>query len=62
MSSITRAESFMLMEYVMRYPGAYLREERNYIKGICGHEFSASSVRRCVKRRSFTHQKKGKST
>ena len=44
MSSITRAASFMLMEYVMRYPGAYLREAINYIEGICGREFSASSV------------------
>ena len=39
MSSITRAESFMLMEYVMRYPGAYLKEAINYIEGICGREF-----------------------
>ena len=59
MSSITRGESFMLMEYVMRYPGAYLREAINYIEGICGREFSASSVWRCLKfkRRSFTRRK-----
>ena len=44
MSSITRAASFMLMEYVMRYPGAYLREAINFIEGICGRKFSASSV------------------
>ena len=48
MSSITTGESFMLMEYVMRYPGAYLREAINYIEGICGREFSASSVWRCL--------------
>ena len=57
MSSITRGESFMLMEYVMRYPGAYLREAINYIEGICGREFSASSVWRCLKRRGFTRRK-----
>ena len=47
----------MLMEYVMRYPGAYLREAINYIEGICGREFSASSVWRCLKRRGFTRRK-----
>ena len=57
MSSITRAESFMLMEYVMRYPGAYLKEAINYIEGICGREFSASSVWRCLRRRTFTRRK-----
>ena len=57
MSSITRAESFMLLEYVMRYPGAYLREAINYIQGICGLKSSASSVWRCIKRRSFTRRK-----
>ena len=57
MSSITTGESFMLMEYVMRYPGAYLREAINYIEGICGREFSASSVWRCLKRRGFTRRK-----
>ena len=57
MSSITRGESFMLMEYVMRYPGAYLREAINYIEGICGREFSASSVWRCLKRRGFIRRK-----
>ena len=57
MSSITRGESFMLMGYVMRYPGAYLREAINYNEGICGHEFSASSVWRCLKRRGFTRRK-----
>ena len=57
MSSITRGELFMLVEYVMRYPGAYLREAINYIEGICGREFSASSVRRCLKRRGFTRRK-----
>ena len=57
MSSITRGELFMLMEYVMRYPGAYLTEAINYIEGICGREFSASSVWRCLKRRGFTRRK-----
>ena len=57
MSSITRGESFMLMEYVMRYPGAYLREAIKCIEGICGREFSASSVWRCLKRRGFTRTK-----
>ena len=57
MSTITRAESFMLMEYVMPYPGAYLREAINYIKGICGREFSASSVWRCLKHRIFARRK-----
>ena len=57
MSSITRGESFMLMVYVMRYPGAYLREAINYNEGICGREFSASSVWRCLKRRGFTRRK-----
>ena len=49
----------MLMEYVMRYPGAYLqlREAINYIEGICGREFSASSVWRCLKRSGFTRRK-----
>ena len=47
----------MLMEYVMRYPGAYLREAINYIEGICGREFSASSVWRCLKRRGFSRRK-----
>ena len=55
-SSITRAESFMLMEYVMRYPGAYMREAINYIEGICGREFSASSAWRCLRRRGFTRR------
>ena len=57
MSSITRGESFMLLEYVMRYPGAYLREAINYMEGICGREFSASSVWRCLKRRGVTRRK-----
>ena len=43
MSSITKGESFLLMEYVMRYPGAYLREAIKHIEGICVREFSASS-------------------
>ena len=55
MSLITRGKSFMLMEYVKRYPGAYLREAN--IEGICGREFSASSVWRCLKRRGFTRRK-----
>ena len=57
MSSITRGELFVLMEYVMRYPGAYLREAINYIEGICGREFSASSLWRCLKRCGFTRRK-----
>ena len=57
MSTITRAESFMLMEYVMLYPGAYLREAINYIEEICGREFSASSVWRCLKHHIFARRK-----
>ena len=57
MSSITREESFMLMKYIMRYPGAYFKEAINYIEGICGREFSASSLWRCLKRRGFTRRK-----
>ena len=57
MSSITRAESFMLMEYVMCYPGAYLREAINYIEGSCGREFSASSVCGCLRRHGLTRRK-----
>ena len=48
MSSITRGESFMLMEYVTRYPGAYMRKAINYIEGTCDREFRASSVWRCL--------------
>ena len=47
----------MLMEYVMRYPGAYLREAINYIEEICGCEFSASSVWHCLKHRGFIRRK-----
>ena len=43
MSSITKGESFLLMEYVMRYPGAHLREAIKHIEGICVREFSSSS-------------------
>ena len=56
MSSITRVESFMLMEYVLRYPGAYLKEAIDYIEGICGREFSASSAWRCLRRHGFTRR------
>ncbi|XP_078380231.1 uncharacterized protein LOC144663179 [Oculina patagonica] len=57
MSSITRGEAFMLMEYVMRYPGAYLREAIEHIERICGREFSTSSVWRCLQRHNITRRK-----
>ena len=59
MSTLSRAESFMLMEYIMRYPGAYLREAVEYIAGISGNTFSASSVWRCLNRHRFTRKKVG---
>ena len=57
MASISREETFTLMEYVMRHPGAYLREAVDYIESICGREFSMSSVRGCLILRDFTRKK-----
>ena len=57
MASITRDEAFLLMEYIMRHPGAYLREAVHYLENICGRELSLSSVRRCLARRHFTRKK-----
>ena len=57
MASIARDEAFLLMEYIMRHPGAYLREAVHYLENICGRELSLFSVRRCLARRDFTRQK-----
>lgn len=56
MASIARDEAFLLMEYIMRHPGAYLREAVHYLENICGRELSLSSVRRCFGRRDFTRK------
>ena len=61
MSSITIGELFMLMEYVMRYPGAYLREEINYIEGICGLN-SVHLLYGAAFKTSWFHQKEGNNT
>ena len=57
MASIAKDETFLLMEYIMRHPGAYLREAVHYLENICGQELSLSSVRRCLARRHFTRKK-----
>ena len=57
MASIARDEAFLLMEYIMRHPGAYLREAVHYLENICGRELSLSSVRCCFARRDFTRKK-----
>ena len=57
MASIARDEAFLLMEYIMRHPGSYLREAVHYLENICGRELSLSSVRRCLARRDFTRKK-----
>ena len=57
MSAINRDEAFMLMEYVMRHPGAYLREAVNYIEDMTGGQFNALSLWRCLKRHNFTRKK-----
>ena len=57
MASIARDEAFLLMEYVMRHPGTYLREAVHYLENSCGRELSLSSVRRCLARRDFTRKK-----
>ena len=57
MASIARDEAFLLMEYIMRHPGAYLREAVHYLENICGRELSLFSVRRCLACRDFTRQK-----
>ena len=57
MASIARDEAFLLMEYIMRHPGAYLREAVHYLENICCRELSLSSVRCCFGRRDFTRKK-----
>ena len=57
MASIARDEAFLLMEYIMHHPGAYLREAVHYLENSCGRELSLSSVRRCLARRDFTRKK-----
>ena len=57
MASIARDETFLLMEYVMRHPGTYLREAVHYLENSCGRELSLSSVRRCLARRDFARKK-----
>ena len=56
MASIARDEAFLLMEYIMHHPGAYLREAVHYLENSCGRELSLSSVRRCLARRDFTRK------
>ena len=57
MASIARDEAFLLMEYIMRHPGAYLRKAVDHLENICGRELSLSSVRRCLARRDFKRKK-----
>ena len=59
MSTLSRAESLMLMEYIIRYQGSYLREVVEYIARISGHMFSSSSVWHCLNRHHFTRKKVG---
>ena len=56
MASIARDEAFLLMGYIKRHPGAYLREAVQYLENVCGRELSLSSVRRCLTRRDFTRK------
>lgn len=57
MSAITRVEAFCLMEYVLRHPGAYLREAVQYLENETGGQFNALAIWRCLKRHNFTRKK-----
>ena len=41
-NSITKGQVLKLMEYIMRYPGAYFREAVDYIESLCDREFIMS--------------------
>lgn len=57
MSVMTRDEAFVLMEYMFRHPGAYLREAVSYMEDVTGGQFNALSLWRCLKRHNFTRKK-----
>ena len=57
MSSLNRNEANILMEYVFRFPGVYLREAVKYIDRMSEGHFSAVSLWRCLKRHNFSRKK-----
>ena len=50
-------EANILMEYVFRFPGVYLREAVKYIDRMSEGHFSAVSLWRCLKRHNFSRKK-----
>ena len=52
-TSLNRNEANILMEYVFRFPGVYLREAVKYIDSMSEGHFSAASLWRCLKRHAI---------